>query len=116
MAKIDINAIEGYSEMTAEEKLAALEALELPDGSVAECAQDVDRYLKENNLSPAGDFSDAYRREVRFFREQAIRKDFFAEFINNYKRRITYEKDSETCIGDGIGSTSCRRDSVRLWW
>ena len=31
MAKIDISTIEGYSEMTAEEKLAALEALELPE-------------------------------------------------------------------------------------
>ena len=31
MAKIDISKIEGYAEMSAEEKLAALEALELPD-------------------------------------------------------------------------------------
>ena len=56
------------------------EALELPDGSVADCVQDVDRYLKANNLSPAGDFSDAYRREAKFSREQAVRKEFFAEF------------------------------------
>ena len=31
MAKIDISKIEGYESMTVEEKLAALEALELPD-------------------------------------------------------------------------------------
>lgn len=31
MAKIDTSKIEGYDTMTAEEKLAALEALELPD-------------------------------------------------------------------------------------
>ena len=31
MAKIDISKIEGYETMTVEEKLAALEALELPD-------------------------------------------------------------------------------------
>jgi len=31
MAKIDISTIEGYEEMSAEEKLAALEAYEMPD-------------------------------------------------------------------------------------
>jgi hypothetical protein len=31
MAKIDVTRIEGYAEMSAEEKLKALEALELPD-------------------------------------------------------------------------------------
>jgi hypothetical protein len=81
------------------------EALELPDGSVAECAQDVDRYLKENNLSPAGDFSDAYRREVKFAREQAIRKDFFAEFINNYKRRIWNATDNQRNTGARVCKT-----------
>ena len=33
MAKIDVTTIEGYEEMTAEEKLAALEAFEYDDGS-----------------------------------------------------------------------------------
>ena len=31
MAKIDTGSIEGYADMTAEEKLAALEGLELPE-------------------------------------------------------------------------------------
>lgn len=31
MAKIDISAIEGYEAMSAEEKLAALEAFEIPE-------------------------------------------------------------------------------------
>ena len=31
MAKIDINAIEAYEAMSAEEKLAALEAFEIPE-------------------------------------------------------------------------------------
>ncbi len=64
------------------------EELTLPDGTIAVCTQDVDRYLRANNLSVAGDYSDAYRRTIKFNREQALRKDFFAEFINNYKRRI----------------------------
>ena len=64
------------------------EELVLPDGTIAVCVQDVDRYLRANNLSVAGDYSDAFRRTVRYNWEQALRKDFFAEFINNYKRRI----------------------------
>ena len=31
MAKIDISKIEGYADMSAEEKLAALEGLEIPE-------------------------------------------------------------------------------------
>ena len=31
MAKIDVSTIEGYEGMTADEKLAALEGLELPE-------------------------------------------------------------------------------------
>ena len=36
MAKIDTTKIEGYAGMTAERKLAALEAFELPDNNSAE--------------------------------------------------------------------------------
>ncbi len=81
------------------------EALELPDGSVADCVQDVDRYLKANNLSPAGDFSDAYRREAKFSREQAVRKEFFAEFINNYRRRIWNATDNQRNTGTRVCKT-----------
>ena len=31
MAKIDVSTIEGYENMTAEEKLAALESMDLPE-------------------------------------------------------------------------------------
>ena len=41
MAKIDTTKIEGYSEMTAEEKLAALEAFEVEDN-----ASEIDNYKK----------------------------------------------------------------------
>lgn len=40
MAKIDISKIEGYEAMTVEEKLAALEALELPDVEKMKAALD----------------------------------------------------------------------------
>ena len=39
MAKIDFSKIEGYESMTVEEKLAALEAMELPDSAEGEVAR-----------------------------------------------------------------------------
>ncbi len=78
------------------------EELTLPDGTIAVCAQDVDRYLRANNLSSAGDYSDAYRRTVKFNREQALRKDFFAEFINNYKRRIWNATNNQRASRTGV--------------
>ena len=64
------------------------EAITLPDGTVAECVQDVDRYLRTNGLAASSDYSDAFRKNVKFNREKATSKLLFAEFINNYKRRI----------------------------
>jgi len=60
----------------------------LPDGTVACCQQDVDCYLRKNNLALAGDYSDEYRKNIRLNRERERRKDLFAEFIRNYKRSI----------------------------
>ena len=56
MAKIDISSIEGYAEMTAEEKLAALEAFELPD-------PDYTGYVKK-------DIADKYASEAANFKKQ----------------------------------------------
>lgn len=64
------------------------EEVTLPDGTMATCKQDVDRYLQRNNLALAGDYSDEYRKNVRLNNERERRKSFFAEFIRNYKRRI----------------------------
>ena len=78
------------------------EEITLPDGTIAVCVQDVDRYLRANNLSVAGDYSDAFRRTVKFNREQALRKDFFAEFINNYKRRIWNATNNQRTSRTGV--------------
>ena len=56
MAKIDISKIEGYAEMTAEEKLAALEALELPD-------PDLSGFVKK-------DVADRYATEAANYKKQ----------------------------------------------
>lgn len=70
------------------------EEIVLPDGSVAGCMRDIERYLRKNGLAASGDYSEAFRRNVRFNREQACRKELFAEFITNYKRRIWNVSDN----------------------
>jgi hypothetical protein len=56
MAKIDISKIEGYADMTAEEKLAALEALDLPD-------PDYTGWVKK-------DLADKYASEAAGYKKQ----------------------------------------------
>lgn len=56
MAKIDFSKIEGYAEMTAEEKLAALEALDLPD-------PDYTGWVKK-------DLADKYASEAAGYKKQ----------------------------------------------
>lgn len=61
---------------------------ELPDGSVANSMADVDRYLKRSGAAPAADYSANYYVQKKFNRDDARRRDLFADFINNYKRTI----------------------------
>ncbi len=68
------------------------EEIVLPDGSTASCQQDVDRFLKENQLALAGDYSDEFRKKVRLDNERTERRELWAEFIRNYKRSIWYAK------------------------
>lgn len=58
MAKIDTAKIEGYQNMTAEEKLAALEALELPD-------PDFSGFVKKELLDKANSEAAGYKRQLR---------------------------------------------------
>lgn len=58
MAKIDVKAIEGYENMTAEEKLAALEGFELPD-------PDFTGYVKKDLLDRANSEAAAFKRQLR---------------------------------------------------
>ncbi len=59
MAKIDTTKIEGYAGMTAEQKLAALEAFELPDNNSAELER-----LK-NAVSKANSEAAEYKKQLR---------------------------------------------------
>ena len=56
--KIDFSSIEGYESMTAEEKLAALEALELPD-------PDYTGFVKKDLLDKANSEAASYKKQLR---------------------------------------------------
>ena len=63
----------------------------LPNGRVACSKQEVDDFLKKNNLAAYGDFSGEYLKNVRrkIFKQE--RDDAFADFILTYKKRIWNE-------------------------
>lgn len=58
MAKIDISTIEGYEEMTAEEKLAALESMEIPE-------PDFTGYVKKELLDKASSEAANFKKQLR---------------------------------------------------
>ena len=58
MAKIDFSKIENYENMTAEEKLAALEALDLPD-------PDFTGWVKKDLLDKATSEAAGYKKQLR---------------------------------------------------
>lgn len=58
MAKIDITKIDGYDKMSAEEKLAALEAFEMPD-------PDFTGWVKKDTLDKAMSEAAGYKKQLR---------------------------------------------------
>ena len=58
MAKIDISKIDGYESMSAEEKLAALEAFEMPD-------PDYSGWVKKEALDKATSEASSYKKQLR---------------------------------------------------
>ena len=63
----------------------------LPDGTVASSSQDIDRYLKSNNLASKSDYSEQYLKKIRLDNDIAQRKEIFAEVVQQYKKRIWNE-------------------------
>lgn len=61
---------------------------QLPDGTWAESAKDVDDYCKRTGSTLASDFSGEYMKNRRFFLEKARHEDFMADFVHNYKKEI----------------------------
>lgn len=58
MAKINTSAIEGYNDMSAEEKLAALEAMDLPE-------PDYTGFVKKDLLDKATSEAASYKKQLR---------------------------------------------------
>ncbi len=63
----------------------------LPNGRLACSSADVDEYLHESGLALAGDYSDAYLKNVRHKNQELQTKEAFDDFINEYKKRIWNE-------------------------
>lgn len=63
----------------------------LPDGTVASSVQEIDRYLKANQLAVQSDYSVAYLQNIRRNNETARQKEIFAELLKNYKKGIWNE-------------------------
>lgn len=68
------------------------EEIVLPDGSIAECSADIDRYIKANQAALASDYSSEYFAKVKNRQQKEQREAIFADLINNYKRSIWNEK------------------------
>lgn len=67
------------------------EEVVLPDGSVATCAADIERYMKTNDVVLAQDYSPEYLKRVRARNEKTQKDDIFAALVFNYKKRIWNE-------------------------
>ena len=63
----------------------------LPDGTVATSSQEIDRYLKVNNLAFKSDYSEQYMKKIRLDNDKAQQKEIFAEVVQQYKKRIWNE-------------------------
>ena len=86
MAKIDISKIEGYETMSAEEKLAALEAFEMPDPDYA-------GWVKK-------DVADRYASEAASFKKQL-------------RERMTEEEAAKAKAAEDMASVMAELETLR---
>ena len=106
MAKIDISKIEGYEEMSAEEKLAALEAFEMPEpdysgwvkkevldkasSEAANFKKQLWEKMTEEEAAKAKAAEDmaAVQQELEQLRQDKVIQEYTAQFLG-----IGYDKD-----------------------
>ena len=86
MAKIDISKIEGYENMSAEEKLAALEALDLPE-------PDYTGYVKK-------DVADKYASEAAGYKKQL-------------RERMTEDEAAKAKAAEDMAAITAELESLR---
>jgi hypothetical protein len=113
MAKIDVSTIEGYEEMSAEEKLAVLEGLELPEPDYSgyvkkelfdKASSEIAGYKKqifekmtaeEAAKAEADEKMAAIQQELEQLRQDKVVQEYTAQFLS-----IGYDKElaSETAV------------------
>ncbi|MBQ8630560.1 MAG: hypothetical protein IJ479_02450 [Alphaproteobacteria bacterium] len=65
--------------------------IQLPDGTVATCKADIERYMKTNRVVLTQDYSPECMKRILARNDKARKDELFAEFIFNYKRMIWNE-------------------------
>lgn len=91
MAKIDTTRIEGFSEMTAEQKLAALEAYEIP-------APDYSGYVRKDVYDKAtSDLAEWKRKHNALLSEEDKKKQENEEELTTLRKRVE-EMEKEKLI------------------
>lgn len=106
MAKIDTSTIQGYAEMSAEQKLAALEAFDVPDAPdmskwVSKADYDRLKIASDNNASEAADYKKKYNSkltEAEQAEEAAREKD---TRLAEYERKDKIATAKDEYIADG---------------
>jgi hypothetical protein len=115
MAKINTSAIEGYENMTAEEKLAALEALDIPDADKLKSALDkatseaagykkqLRERMTEEEARAAKDAEDraAIQKELEQLRAEKLVDQHTAKFLGlGYDEKLARETATALAAGD----------------
>lgn len=115
MAKINTSAIEGYENMTAEEKLAALEAMDLPDVDKIKSALDkatseaagykkqLRERMTEEEARAAKDAEDraAIQKELEQLRAEKLVDQHTARFLGlGYDEKLARETATALAAGD----------------
>ncbi len=60
----------------------------LPDGTAATSTADVDRYMRQNEVVLASDYSDDFYRRKKWEKQLQAKNSLFRDFINAYKRSV----------------------------
>ncbi len=93
MAKIDISKIEGYAEMTAEQKLAALEAYDIPD-------PDYSGYVKKEAFDKAtSELAEWKRKHNALLSEEERKKQANEEELTSLRQQVADMQKKELIAG-----------------
>ena len=98
MAKIDTSTIEGYAEMTADQKVAALEALTVPD------AVDLSQYVSKATFDKKATEAAESSRQLKALKDATLTEEerFKAEKAEFEKQKADFAFRSNGALVRGI--------------